>query len=58
MKYLFCFNKSKIYLLLEGRPRFPLVTGEEDGGGGGGESQAEHCHDPSGIVSRPTQYEW
>ena len=48
--------RKKLYLLLEGRPRFPLITGagEDDGGGGGG-SQAEHCHDPSGMASKPTQ---
>ena len=46
------------YLLLEGRPRLPLMTGagEVEGGGGAGGSQAEHCHDPSGMASKPTQY--
>jgi len=51
-------------LLIDGRPRFPLPVdaGEIDeggggggGGGGAGGSQAEHCHDPSGMASRPTQ---
>lgn len=48
-------------LLSEGRPRFPLTvdTGEiDEGAGGGGGSHAEHCHDPSGMASKPTQYEW
>ena len=55
-------SKENFYLLLEGRPRFPLLGGVDeldekesvsviDDG-----SQAEHCHDPSGITSRPTQY--
>lgn len=52
------YTKWEIYLVLEGRPRFPLMVdvdaGDEDGGGGGG-SHAEHCHEPSGIASRPTQ---
>lgn len=42
------------YLVREGRPRLPLSTGEGNGGGAGG-SHAEHCHDPSGMASRPTQ---
>jgi len=34
-----------------------IGTGEdEEEGGGAGESQAEHCHDPSGMASKPTQY--
>jgi hypothetical protein len=51
-------EKYKLYLLLEGRPRFPLtIAAGEAGGGGGGVSHAEHCHEPSGMASRPTQYE-
>ena len=51
-------NEQRAYFALEGLPRLPLITGEVDDGGGAGRSHAEHCHDPSGIASRPTQYEW
>jgi len=33
-----------------------LIIGAGEEGGGAGESQAEHCHDPSGMASKPTQY--
>jgi len=33
-------------LAIDGRPRLAFT----------GESHAEHCHEPSGIASRPTQY--
>lgn len=51
-------------MLFGGRPRFPLVLDTGEFGGiegvntGVGGAQAEHCHDPSGMDSRPTQYVW
>ena len=52
------FNREGeiVYLLPQGRPRFPFTAGTgDDRAGGGGGSQAEHCQEPSGIDSRPAQ---
>ena len=50
------FHREIFYLLPDGRPRFAFTAGTgDDGVGGAGGSQAEHCHEPSGIDSRPAQ---
>ena len=53
-EFVDCWGDERLFS--DGRPRFPLITGagDVDEGGCGG-SQAEHCHDPSGMVSTPAQ---
>ncbi len=57
-EFVVCWGDKR--LLIDGRPRLPLTgdVGEIDesgGGSGAGGSQAEHCHDPSGMASKPAQ---